>query len=307
MSNIENLRRQIDSVSLMVTTYELSGSTGNLARDLSMASFKQHLGDLRAQLSLAMSLREKEIVEIALDESENPGTISLRLLSRIAGDFGQAVHQAGRFIKHGTFRGPVPADISQTMDLRLADLAAASTHLFITGKTNPDIYGNSLVEDSLRNTFHVLQSESAEQLTDAVAAIGYSATAALKRLLKDVSRDNHSLAITWKTPGDVELSWEGDPDKMLSLAESLEAFSRVEPEEIKIEGKVITVSLRDPLIIEADSGETYSAAASLEAMPSIQETTPGMRRTAVLLKNVVRNKATGREKVTYTLLRLIPL
>ncbi len=306
MSNIDNLRRQIDSVSRMVASYEQSGETGNIARNLSVVTFQQHLEDLRSQLNVEMTLREKEIIEIALDEPDNPGTISLRLLSRIAGNFGQAVSQAGRFIKHGTVKGPVPADIAQAMDLRLADLVAASTHLFVTAKTNPDPYGNSLAEDSLRNTFHVLQSENAEQLTDAVATVGHSATSALRRLLKEVARDNHVLSISWRPPEGEEVKWEGGPEEMARIAQSLEDFSRIEPEEVNVEGRVITVSLRDPLIIEADDGAVFSAAASLSAMPTIQETTPGMRRKATLLRNITRNNATGREKITYTLLRLSP-
>src|SRR6185312_405548 len=306
MSNVAGLRRQILGIEQRVTAYERTGERDNLARELSVVSFRQHLDELRGQLTEELTLRGKEIIEIGIDEPE-PGTIPLHLLAKIADNYGQAVQKAARYRRHGTFRGPVPQEITDSLDLRLAALKGGSTHLYITGRTAPDLFGNSLIEDSLRETFAVLQASSSESLTDAVSAVGYSSAAAIKRLLREVARSGLALEIKWRTPSEQEIHWQGDPLVMGRLADSLDAFSKSEPGEVEIEGKVITVSLREHFVIERDSGESYSAVVAEQAMPQVESTTPGTMARATLIKNAIKNKVTGREKVSYTLVNLARL
>jgi hypothetical protein len=310
MNNVENLRRQIENVSGIVSSYSRSGAPSTLAEELSVSSFRQHLEDLRAQLGTELALRSKEIVEVGLSEQSDrePGTVPLHTLAKLANNFGQAVQQAARYRKHGTVGGPAPNDVVEAMNLRLAGLsAAASTHLYITANTGSDLFGHSLVEESLKETFAVLRATSAEALVDAVAVVGYSAATAIKRLLRGISKEGLTLEINWRSPEDKKLTWRAAPDEMRALAASLEAFEKSGPEERSVVGKVITVSLRDPFVIETDEGEIYSASVAADVMPLVQETTVGSRASVSMIRNRIRNKATGREKVTYTLIRVATL
>lgn len=307
MNPIEYLRQQIENVSSLVSSYEGSASTSTLAGDLSAASFRQHLQDLRSQLTTELGIRSKEIVEVALSDNGEPGTIPLHLLAGIALHLGEAVEKAARYKKRGTAGGPVPRDITETTNLRLAALsAAASTHLYITGNTAPDLFGYSLVEDGIRETFAVLEAQSADLLVEAVSAVGYSAASSIKKLLRGVSKEELTIEIIWRTPEEREMRWRAEPDAMRRLADSLDAFSKAETTMLRLGGKIITISLRDPFVIETDQGEIYSASVASDVMQKLQVATVGSRANVQLLRDTIRNRTTGREKITYKLVDFTP-
>ncbi len=41
----------------------------------------------------------------------------------------------------------------KTIDLRLEGIGKGSTILYISGKTSPDLYGNSIIQDTLEDIF----------------------------------------------------------------------------------------------------------------------------------------------------------
>ena len=77
--------------------------------------------------------------------------------------FSDALHESSYFRKFGRLHkaAPIPSDIISKMDLRLADIAPGSARVFITGKLEADMFGHSLLEDSLTGALDLLMSEDA--------------------------------------------------------------------------------------------------------------------------------------------------
>jgi hypothetical protein len=299
MSRVETLRRQVAQVETL-----LSGSAdavASRARDLSVATFRQHLAELRNQLRQELLLRHKEVVEVNLGEVDDPGTIKLNLLAGVSANLAKAVAHAARFVQRGTHRGPMPGAIINTMDLRLAWMAGGSTRLFVTGNTAPDLFGRSILEESLKETFAILTAEDPDHLAAAVGMIGATGARALVSLLRSVANAGLPLTIRWETPGEVELIFSGEPDRLHQLAQSLDVFLEMPAADITITGRIETVSLVDPFKIETDDGEVYAAVVPSNLLGAMETVNVGSRATVVLHKNVLRNSATGQEKITYTL------
>jgi hypothetical protein len=313
MNRVEFLRQQVTQVEdLLSNPADLemvsdSEIISNRARDLSMATFRQHLADLRDQLRQELLIRQKEVVEVCLGETLDPGTIKLNLLGRVSKHFSSAVEHAARFVQRGTHRGPMPNDIINTMDLRLAVLAGGSTRLLVTGNTAPDLFGRSILEESLKEAFAILTAEDADHLTEAVALIGSTGARAIKDLLHDVANAGLPLTIRWETPEEAELIFSGVPEQLYELAQSLDAFAEMPPVDVPIVGRIITVSLREPFEIESDDGEIYSAVVPGDLLVTMETVNVGKRATAMLHKNILHNRVTGAEKITYVLKQLTPL
>ncbi len=101
-------------------------------------------------------------------------------------------------------------------------MAPGSTKLFLTGRISPDLYGNSLIEDSLENTFNLLNSESSEQLTESVSKIGVRSAKNINNLLKEINLSGLEAEISWASQFDRLFVWNGNKDNILKVINSLE-------------------------------------------------------------------------------------
>ena len=192
----------------------------------------------------------------------------------------------------------------ETMDLRLEGIAAGSTKLFITGETAPNLFGESLLEDTLRETFQFLQSPTPDDLAEAVGQVGPLAAGAFQQLFKAIGGSQLALDVTWEAPDDQELTWSAEAWKVRQMSVTLSQLTAEEPEIIKVSGEIITLSARRPFELRSSEGIEYSARVPESRANDIKGFKVGQTVAVTFERQRVRNQITGSDKSTLTLLSM---
>lgn len=304
MDNIKKLEIKIDEVNelLEARTRHLGETSNNFALSLTVTGLKEHLKELQTKLRREKESREKEVIELAVDETpEFQGTIPFHLLGELAVHFSDALFYASQHQRIGPRqKGRAPKEIINALDLRLADIAPGSTRIFISGNTAPDLFGRSLIEDALKDTFALLSSTSFDELTNSVSRIGYRSAKKLSQFLKDLSSEKLFITLTWNTPTKDTLSWAASRERIIEVIKSLAALEETAPSQVKVIGKVYTLSLRGYVEIDAQA-QIYRARVPLSVIEQLKLYRVGDVVSAILDKTTIFNKATTTERVFYTL------
>lgn len=309
METIKTLEAEIAEVSGLIDDFEPPPNLPETLGNLPLAGLRRRLSELQEHLREEKARRDKEVLDVSLSsDPTEAGSIPLGLLGSIGNHLAKALHQTSRFIERGTTGGAVPEEITQRLDLRLAGLRQGSTRLLITGNTAPDLFGRSLLEETLSNAFELLNAASTDELTDAVAAVGEPGTNAFRELMKDLAGAGCSVEFDWNAPSGKRYRWKGDPDHVQQLAGSLEGFKQEPPETLEIHGETVTLSSKGRFEIRADSGESYPGTIESEdVLKQVEALHIKQSVTAKVRAAKIRNRITGAERITYRLLSVEPL
>ena len=307
ISRIEELRTLAIKL-LAKEEAALAQNPDSLFRRMLVETAKGQVEEMTAQLVTKKEERGMELVELRLvGEKAHFGSLPMYLVGQLASAFEEMLVQVGRFIKHGS-QGENSVDtIRSLMDVRLNRLASGSTRLFITAKTNPDLFGTSLAEESLVRTFNLLTVEHSGQLTETAAEFGQAGVKSMSRFLKTLAESDLTASLNWQTPFDTTLRWEGNANCITSLQQSLTNLIEDEPIEIKFTGEIRTESIRGQGqfgIRDHSNGKTYSGTVSPEVLPSLLALNVGRHCRAVVRQITLRNKTTGQQKASYELISI---
>jgi hypothetical protein len=305
MNIIKNLQSKLEEANEIYSSYEsiVKQDPNNFAYKLSLSSLKNHISELQEKIKHEKMLRNIEVVEFSLQGTlAKFGSLPLHILGDLSKNLSAAILLASQHIKQGgTTRGKIPKDIINTLDLRLAGISSGSTKVFITGSTSPDLFGNSLLENSLENTFKLLESETPEKLTESVSTMGIRGVNKIKGLLKTLDKSDLEAEMIWSSPSQKNYHWIGKKNVILQMANSLDSIKSTEPELFQITGKFVMGSLKGQFEIENKSGESYRGRFPSELVNDIETLHLGQIVEAKIEKNSIVNESTGQEKINYKL------
>lgn len=305
MSVIGKLNARLEAASLMVRQREETAGTSFMAR-LATQSLRAHVEELQAQVQVAKKERAVEIVQVRLmGELAQAGSIPLYLLANLSQQFADAIHAASQKLKSGRRVRRISPNIIELLNLRLADLAPGSTRLFISGNLAPDLFGFSLFETSLEETFQLLQTTDDVELADAVSTIGIRSAKEIRNFLNTIKAADLEVEISWNAGDSRSRRWTGTYESLSRLSRSLGQFRVVEPTVVSIVGEVVTVSSRGRFEI-LSGGKMYGGTFSADLLTQVAGIRIGDEAHAVVERSTVINTVTDFEKTTYQLTSIAP-
>lgn len=307
MNEIKKIQSQIDEVAKMLLQYEsrLSNEPNDFSLKLSIDSLKAQIGELEKQLRFEKNKRDKEVIEIRLKGKTANGTIPLEVLAKLSDGLSGSILNASYFIQFGNRLKKIKAkEIHDTVDLRLAGISTGSTRLFVTANTAPDLFGRSLVEESLQHSFNLLQSENVDELTESASKIGKESVKKLYKFITTISNAELEVDLNWNSPTDESHEWKGDKQKLLQVAQSLTNIQMTEPEQVEFSGELIAISLRGQFEIRTIDKKTIKGTFPNNLLEEIKTVTIGSEYSGKLEKRTIINLATGSEKGYYTLINI---
>ena len=306
--SIKNLEAKINEAETLLERKSdqlLQGT--DFALELSISSLKSHIEHLSFQLKTAKEKREKEVVELRLIGCEvDNGTVPLELLANLSKYFSGLITSASAKLKMGQdFSGAIPSEITYPLNLRFADIAQGSSRLFITGDTSPDLFGESLLENSLNGLFELLNSDFNDSLSDQVHFMGLRSTHNLAEFLKVLRKRNIELDLSWSAPNETKHFWKGRRDKIQILERLLDGFSASDPVNKVIIGVVELISRSGKLDIRQADDELLKVTYSKKLFEDVRKLRLGDVVRLDCKEITVFNSSTEEEKKKYSLSRVL--
>jgi hypothetical protein len=305
MDTIEHLTKKLDEIEGLLHFREkaLSDNPDNFALVLSVQSLAKSRQEIWDQLKAEKLQREREIIELRLKgKSVNDGSVPLDLVGELSKAFSQAIaHGANQLQLGRKAKKKVPKEITDSIDLRLASISTGSARLFITGRSSPDLFGNSLLEGTLHEIFALLSSQSGNELTDKVGLLGSRTAEAIIEFLHTIVSHEIEVDASWNSPTNKSYMWSGDTAGMLRLSASLSTLVEGEPETLKFSGELVTISMKGIFELMGDDGVTLKGTFPADLLSKMQQKHIGEHCTGEVSRVILTNKVTRAEKIIYLL------
>lgn len=276
----------------------------DFAKEIAVGSMRHHVDDLQQQLAHAKTQREVEVVELRLSgQKAQNGTLPLDLLGSLATHIARFLYATASRHELGLeARGPFREELKEKLELRFGGLAAGSTRLFITGKTNPDMLGHSLLEETLETTFSLLTDfQQDDALMEQVHALGDRGTKKLTNLIDALQKAQLEASILWRAPDDAKHEWIADATTIVALSDRLHQISAQTQETIQIEGIVHLIGMNGRIEIDSAQGGVIRATFPQTMLSRVQGLRIGQRLSAWFNRTRVTNVATGASRDYYDL------
>lgn len=312
MFNISRIAQLLNETQSLLAEQEsrLAEKPTSSFRQMLVETSKARIDDLTRQMVEEKSLRAMEIVEIRLTGPKAYfGTLPMHLVGQLTASFEEMLVQVGRFVKHGSRGQDSLQSIRGLLDVRLNRISSGSTRLFVTAKTSPDLFGDSLSEECIQRTFNLLKVEDGSELTERAGEIGKGGVQNLNRFLKTLYESDLEASLNWQTPFDTTLEWEGTRERIGLLQHSLENIMEEEAVEINFKGEVLMESIRGQARFEVKdytSGQIFKGFVSREVLPALLALHVGEGCKGVVSKITRRNLSTTEERHSYELLQIEP-
>ena len=305
MASIKKITDNISQLSTVVEEYSiaLTKDPQNFSLKITIDNLRSQIDDLQNQLYQENLKREKEIVQLRFKgKIAKFGTFPLSLVGGLTNSFSNAVFNTSKYFQFGN-KGGVKIDniINETIDLRLEGLGRGSTIFYLSAKTSPDLFGNSVIQNSLDNVFDLLNSQSPDQIIDNISIVGSRSIKYYSDFFEELTKDDLELDLTWHTPNETVKKWDGTKEKILSLYNTLNSIKLSEPEEISFEGEIITLSLKGRFEIFSTDKERFYGTFPNELIEQIKQLHVGDFCKGTILKTIIFNAATGKEKYEFIL------
>lgn len=307
--NIACLEKKLTDAEILLNSKEseLLSFPDNFALSLSINSLKLHITDLQFQLKTLKEQREKEVIELRLKGGEvNSGSVPLETLANLTKYFSGLITSAAAKIKlgHDVSKG-IPENISHPLNLRFADIKLGSSKLYITGDNSPDLFGESLLENSLSGLFELLNKDINDGLIDQVHYIGLKSAHNLAEFLKSLRKKNIEIDITWQDSSNNKHFWHGRRDKIQILETLLNSFSSSEPINVTLSGVIELISRSGKIEIKGTEGETIKITYPRKLFSDVKKLRLGDHVILDVQEMTVYNSSTEEQKKKYTLINII--
>jgi hypothetical protein len=299
---------KIGAVNLLVDDVKenLAKDESNFSLKLELRSLEYHLEELQTQLRHEKTLRDREVIECRLKgDLADSGTIPIDVLANISKHISGSLHSLAYRLKKGFDpKSRIPIELLKTLNLRLAGLGYGSTKLYFSATLNPNLFGYSLIEDSLQKTFGIFNSGSSQELTDSVSEVGPRSASNINRLLKTLTRYNLEAEISWTDPNQIEHKWEGSANSILQISNTLDTVINSHKESVQFIGEVIMLHKKGRFEIRTENDITYRGYFPLDILDKVTKVRVGEYARGEIEIETTMNKATGYEKTTYILMSL---
>ncbi|RCW23132.1 hypothetical protein [Marinilabilia salmonicolor] len=305
MANIGRIKSHIEQLEPLIVDLQAKqkASPDDFAVKLELSSLENQINDLREQLYRENLKREKEIIELRLiGSTSNFGSIPLDFVGGITNNFSATVFNTSKFVKFGGKGGKKRNRIIQeTVDLRLEGIGRGSTIFYLSGKTSPDLFGHSIIQEALKNTFELFQSKNADDLQEKIGNVGVGTIKYVSKFLNELSKDDLDIDLKWSSPEDQEFTWEGRKENILSLYNSLNQMTISQPVDIDFEGELITISSKGKFEVQTNEDTHLYGQFSNDLLEKMKEFHIGDFCKGIISKISIYNPITDKEKVEYNL------
>lgn len=275
----------------------------NFSLKLTIDNIRSQIEELQEQLYRENLKREKEIVQLRFKgKMASFGTIPLSMVGGLTNSISNAIFHTSKYYQFGNKGGVrIERAINESIDLRLEGIGKGSTIFYLSAKTSPDLFGNSIIQNSLENTFELFNSESPEQIIENISVVGSRSVKYFSNFFKELTSDDLELDMTWHTPNEDIKNWNGTKEKILALYNTLNTIKLSEPEEITFVGEIITLSLKGKFEILSIEKERFYGTFPNNLTEIIKQLHVGDFCKGIILKTTIFNPATGKEKYEYIL------
>ncbi|MGR0480046.1 MAG: hypothetical protein ACTFAL_01210 [Candidatus Electronema sp. V4] len=305
MGNFKKIKSNIDQVEKIIANLEgeLKLSPDNFPLNIELSSFKSQLDDLCQALYRENIKRGKEIIELRLiGESANYGSIPLRFVGGITNNFSSFMFNTSSFLKFGEkIEKKKEKIIEETIDLRFEGIGRGSTIFYLSGKTSPDVFGNSIIQKALENIFNLFHSDNHDVLAENISKVGGAKSIKyISNFLSELTNDELEIDIKWKSPDERKIIWEGKKEKIVGLYNSLNQIDISQPEEVEFFGEIVMISSKGRFEVQTDN-DYISGQFPDSLLGEMKEFHIGERCKGIVYKKTISNTASGKEKVEYML------
>lgn len=264
--------------------------------------------ELRANLAFEKQKREKEIIDLRLKgKAARVGKLPLELLGSFAKVLSDCIIESSRKYQYGNKGGTkILNSVKETIDLRFDRLVPGSTHILITGNTSPDLFGNSMIENALINTFEILNVSEGSDLIEKSEKFGGQGIKKLNEILNLSLRNDLEFDIQWESPNSKIYKWEGNKEKIKSLTNSISKIEINTPQEIDFSGVLVTQSLKGHIEVQGEDKKYYKIVFPMNMLDKIKAFQIGDACNGSLIQSTFKNNFTDEEKISFLLKDIFP-
>lgn len=271
-------------------------------------SFKP-IADL-AELQKVASSKRRDIIHILLDF---PHTRGLEAPIRYLGNFLNSIQGtidaiANTLSGNVASRGRPP--ITETQ-LALTNIFPGSFGVELTSLEAVDLFGNSLIGNSIDNFIRILNSGSdSTRVIQLFNELQGRPATRYRELLNLVLRSNTGFSLDWGSPNE---EFGGSAELLVETAQDvikiIEEIEMKEPNEFEVVGKLIgiNVRIRNYELAVLESRRKIAGRIMDEAMEQAGHATVNNNYVAIIREVSETNQATGEVKYKYQLMSLLPL
>lgn len=309
MDTISNLQENIIHLQKQVEELEnlLISEPDNFASKIQIENFKSEILNLQSHLHRQNIKRNKEIIALRLiGNIAKDGTFPLGSVGGITDSFSNAMYKTSQFLQYGKKGGKkIENQLINNLDIRLEGLGIGSTVFYISAKTSPDIFGNSLIQSSLENTFELFSSNNESELIDNIEKVGVKSSKYFAKFLDELVEDNLEVEISWDSPNYETRIWNGNRSMILMFHNTFKSIIISEPETIDLEVEIITLSLKNKIeVIDLYTGNNYLIKYPNSIIVEIKQLHVSEIRHITFSKTTIKNTISKNEKFEYNLLEI---
>lgn len=300
--SIEYLQSQIEELFPL-----LKSNPDDFALKLQIENYKSEISNLQKSLHDANLKRNKEIIALRLKGNiARFGTFPLESVGGITNSFSNALYKTSQFLQYGKKGGKkIESILKNSLDIRLEGMASGSTIFYISAKTSPDIFGKSLIQNSLENTFELFSSNNEMELMENIEKVGVKNSKYFSKFLDELVKDDLEIELTWESPDYEAREWVGDRDKILMFSNTFKNIEVSEPEILNFQAELITLSLKNKIEIrDIETGQIFPVRYESSFTEILKEFHIGELRDVTMDKTTIINTVSQKEKIEYNLLEI---
>lgn len=176
----------------------------------------------------------------------------------------------------------------------------------VSAAIQPNLFGTSLISETLRAAFDLLHSENEEGIILAIEEIGPVAARRFRELLEHLVKRDLSLSVEWTDEAYSTHSWSGNTRKLSAMAHTLGSITSSKETSVSVVGDIETLSARGRIELRQSAvGGKKGKLFHVNYGVSMSEQVRGLRLEDTvrmhLWKTTIRNMVTGSSKVAYRL------
>jgi len=309
MESFSKLNESIAFFQSQIEKFETlrKSNPGDFALKLQIENYKSQISRLQKSLRDANLKRNKEVIALRIKgKIADFGTFPLESVGGITNSFSDALYKTSQFLQYGKKGGKeIERTLKNSLDIRLEGMASGSTIFYISAKTSPNLFGESLIQSSLEKTFDLFASNGEEELVENIEKVGVKNSKYFSRFLDELVKDDLEIELTWENPDYEPRKWIGNKDKILMFSNTFKNIKESEPENLSFQAELITLSLKNKIEIkDIESGQVFSVKYERSFTKILKELHIGELRDVKITKTTVINTVSQKEKSDYNLLEI---
>lgn len=253
--NIEFLSNHAKKLTEFASETELKAKAepNNFFLQAAAVNQKAAAAAARRELAVATAEASGSLVDFRLIGPRADGSLPLEVFIKAMQPFVNACKYAAHKIRHGTEAAHrVSQDISNALNIKLAGLAPGSTHILMTGNASPDLTGESLFNETLKELFELLNSDNTD-FYGSIDAVGGKAAHHVSELMRSLNSAGLAAELSWNGPGGMR-RWKGRPDEIIRVRSLIEMVQDPSTFEEVVEGVVAGIRDTGRLHLRTDDG-----------------------------------------------------